>query len=138
MLADRSTAFGACLHAARPVPLSLSSDMSSPAPIHELPATSSATPEAQAAHRKPSLSASSFSNEKQQVDPEVVIAKELAKDSEEVEAARERRRAVYTRLRPFILIGLIVLIGGWWISATVLPATRHRWCVSLLHLSGGT
>ncbi|KAL1696183.1 Na+ dependent nucleoside transporter C-terminus-domain-containing protein [Schizophyllum commune] len=103
--------------------------MSSPAPIHELPATSSATPEAQAAHRKPSLSASSFSNEKQQVDPEVVIAKELAKDSEEVEAARERRRAVYTRLRPFILVGLIVLIGGWWISATVLPATRHRWIV---------
>ncbi|KAI4294221.1 Na+ dependent nucleoside transporter C-terminus-domain-containing protein [Schizophyllum commune] len=103
--------------------------MSSPAPIHELPATSSATPEAQAAHRKPSLSASSYSNEKQQVDPEVVIAKELAKDSEEVEAARERRRAVYTRLRPFILVGLIVLIGGWWISATVLPATRHRWIV---------
>ncbi|KAL1665904.1 Na+ dependent nucleoside transporter C-terminus-domain-containing protein [Schizophyllum commune] len=103
--------------------------MSSPAPIHELPATSSATPEAQAAHRKPSLSASSYSNEKQQVDPEVVIAKELAKDSEEVEAARERRRAVYTRLRPFILVGLIVLIGGWWISATILPATRHRWIV---------
>ncbi|KAI5889752.1 uncharacterized protein SCHCODRAFT_02635519 [Schizophyllum commune H4-8] len=103
--------------------------MSSPAPIHELPATSSATPEAQAAHRKPSLSASSYSNEKQQVDPEVILAKELAKDSEEVEAARERRRAAYTRLRPFILVGLIVLIGGWWISATILPATRHRWIV---------
>lgn len=31
--------------------------------------------------------------------------------------------------RPYILIGLAILILGWWISATVLKATRHRWYV---------
>jgi CNT family concentrative nucleoside transporter len=36
----------------------------------------------------------------------------------------------YERLRPFILVGLALLILGWWISSIVLPATRHRWCVT--------
>lgn len=35
----------------------------------------------------------------------------------------------YTRLRPFILAGSIVVILGWWISSLVLPSTRHRWIV---------
>ena len=39
-------------------------------------------------------------------------------------------RTSYERLRPFILIGLALLILGWWISSTVLPATRYRWFVS--------
>lgn len=34
-----------------------------------------------------------------------------------------------SRSRPYILIGLAILILGWWISATVLKATRHRWYV---------
>jgi len=32
-----------------------------------------------------------------------------------------------TKYRPFILGALALLILGWWISATVLRATRHRW-----------
>ncbi|KAG8952911.1 hypothetical protein FRC04_003362 [Tulasnella sp. 424] len=39
------------------------------------------------------------------------------------------RGPLYPRLRPFILVGLVLLILGWWISATILPATRHRWIV---------
>ncbi|KIJ97698.1 hypothetical protein K443DRAFT_681333, partial [Laccaria amethystina LaAM-08-1] len=36
------------------------------------------------------------------------------------------------RYRPFILSSLVTLILGWWISATVLKATRHRWIVQTL------
>jgi len=36
----------------------------------------------------------------------------------------------YQRFRPWILAGIAAVIIGWWISATVLPATRHRWCVT--------
>ena len=35
----------------------------------------------------------------------------------------------YERLRPYILVGLALLILAWWISSIVLPATRHRWFV---------
>ena len=37
----------------------------------------------------------------------------------------------YARYRPFVLAGVAAVILGWWISATVLEATRHRWYVSL-------
>lgn len=33
----------------------------------------------------------------------------------------------FDKFRPYMLIGLALLILGWWISATVLQATRHRW-----------
>jgi concentrative nucleoside transporter, CNT family len=33
----------------------------------------------------------------------------------------------FNKIRPYLLIGLALLILGWWISATVLQATRHRW-----------
>jgi len=33
----------------------------------------------------------------------------------------------FDKFRPYLLIGLALLILGWWISATVLQATRHRW-----------
>jgi len=33
----------------------------------------------------------------------------------------------FDKFRPYMLIGLGLLILGWWISATVLRATRHRW-----------
>lgn len=55
-------------------------------------------------------------------------------DEEEAEVAQERRHTLYTRFRPFILGGLGLLILAWWISATVLQATRHRWYVSQLCL----
>lgn len=34
----------------------------------------------------------------------------------------------YQRFRPYILAGVAAVIIGWWISATVLKTTRHRWC----------
>ena len=62
------------------------------------------------------------------VDKEAqILAKEVEKDEMEVEADRDRRHALYQKFRPFILGGLAALILGWWISATVLQATRHRW-----------
>ncbi|PAV18909.1 H+ nucleoside cotransporter [Pyrrhoderma noxium] len=67
------------------------------------------------------------------VDKEAqILAKEVEKDEMEVEADRDRRRALYQKFRPFILGGLAALILGWWISATVLQATRHRWIVQTL------
>ncbi|KZV69356.1 H+/nucleoside cotransporter [Peniophora sp. CONT] len=32
-------------------------------------------------------------------------------------------------VRPFVLFALAATILGWWISSTILPATRHRWIV---------
>ena len=69
--------------------------------------------------------------------------KELAlvqQDAEEVDADRLRREMIYQKLRPFILGGLAALILGWWISATVLKATRHRWSVPciVLHFANVT
>ena len=34
---------------------------------------------------------------------------------------------LYSKLRPYILTASALLILGWWICATVLKATRHRW-----------
>lgn len=81
--------------------------------------------------RKSSRSTESLSKEKldtnekhhHPVDTEIA----LAKDTEEVELARARRATFYARFRPFILAGVALVIIGWWISATVLKATRHRW-----------
>ena len=51
-------------------------------------------------------------NQVSEVDPESSHTTEL------------RRKA-----RPFMLFTLAAVILGWWISATVLKATRHRWQV---------
>ena len=48
---------------------------------------------------------------------------EVAHDSEE----KQSPIGLYPKLRPYILTALALLILGWWISATVLKATRHRW-----------
>ncbi|KAJ7078885.1 Na+ dependent nucleoside transporter C-terminus-domain-containing protein [Mycena belliarum] len=79
--------------------------------------------------RKSSRSTASF-NEKEAVpvDHDAV----LARDTEDVEAARTRRDTAYSKARPFILTGLALLILGWWISSTILKATRHRWIVQTL------
>jgi len=63
------------------------------------------------------------SNDKKDVAyPEkIVVSQDI---NEEVETSRQ---SFTTRYRPFILGALAILILGWWISATVLPATRHRW-----------
>jgi CNT family concentrative nucleoside transporter len=49
---------------------------------------------------------------------------------EDVEETKVHSWTSYERLRPFILVGLALLILAWWISSIVLPATRHRWFVS--------
>ncbi|KAH8119174.1 Na+ dependent nucleoside transporter C-terminus-domain-containing protein [Phellopilus nigrolimitatus] len=63
-----------------------------------------------------------------------VLDSEHTSDDPEADAERERerRRALYARCRPFILGGLAALILAWWISATVLKATRHRWIVQTI------
>lgn len=33
----------------------------------------------------------------------------------------------HSRYKSYVLIGFAILILGWWISSTVLKATRHRW-----------
>ena len=52
-----------------------------------------------------------------------------AKEERDIEEQQTRRRSLWKRYRPFFLAALALLILGWWISATVLPATRHRWSV---------
>ncbi|KAH9477760.1 Solute carrier family 28 member 3 [Psilocybe cubensis] len=41
----------------------------------------------------------------------------------------ENKPTLYTKYRPYILTAFALVILGWWISATVLEATRHRWIV---------
>ena len=48
---------------------------------------------------------------------------------EDFEETKEHSSTSYERLRPFILVGIALVIFGWWISSIVLPATRHRWYV---------
>ena len=42
-------------------------------------------------------------------------------------AQEKQSPGLYPKFRPYILTALALLILGWWISATVLKATRHRW-----------
>lgn len=53
----------------------------------------------------------------------------IAQDDTTVEEDKEHGRTLYQKFRPFILGGFVLLILAWWISATVLKATRHRWVV---------
>jgi concentrative nucleoside transporter, CNT family len=76
--------------------------------------------------RKTSRSGSSEYDDKEKQASAVHDAR-VAEDEQEAEAAHDRQHRVYERFRPFILGGLALLILGWWISATVLKATRHRW-----------
>jgi CNT family concentrative nucleoside transporter len=57
---------------------------------------------------------------------------EIVSDESEAEGVEKKNRLTYQRLRPFILSGFLLLILAWWISATVLKATRHRWIVQTL------
>jgi concentrative nucleoside transporter, CNT family len=68
-------------------------------------------------------------NEKDDIPKEKYVAT-TGSDSE-VEADRDdpRPHDLYARFRPYILTGVALVILGWWISATILKATRHRWYV---------
>jgi concentrative nucleoside transporter, CNT family len=87
--------------------------------------TSSVTHGVTANPRKMSRTSESLSDkEKQTLEPDIAI---FSKDNEEVEEARERRHFTYQKYRPFVLGGTALVILGWWISATILKDTRHRW-----------
>ncbi|KAI0656588.1 H+/nucleoside cotransporter [Cubamyces menziesii] len=86
--------------------------------------------------RKPSRSSRSDSIEK--VDPTNVGAEVQVSDPEkattsvlhdEDEEDMSTLTKLYRRGRPFVLVALAALILGWWVSSTVLKATRHRWIV---------
>jgi hypothetical protein len=50
-------------------------------------------------------------------------------ENDKEEGARER--AFNKNLRVLFLVGIAALILGWWISSTVLKATRDKWSVCL-------
>ncbi|KAF8160956.1 Na+ dependent nucleoside transporter C-terminus-domain-containing protein [Crassisporium funariophilum] len=75
-----------------------------------------------------SHSNSSLKEKKSDIESEPVVL--LAQDPEITEEGSSRSH--YHILRPYILTGVALVILGWWISATVLEATRHRWIVQTL------
>ncbi|KDN38550.1 hypothetical protein RSAG8_09439, partial [Rhizoctonia solani AG-8 WAC10335] len=77
--------------------------------------------------RDPELESGSISHDKRP-NPDAK-AHLIAHDDDEAERDRERQYAIYQKYRPFILGAVALVILGWWISATVLKATRHRWIV---------
>lgn len=74
------------------------------------------------AKRMSSSSTKSFTNEKPHVEDGVLTE---PVDGGGVEG--DRRKVIYNKWRPYILGFFAMVILGWWISATILKATRHRW-----------
>ena len=72
------------------------------------------------------LTASDSSSVLGNTDPTEV---EKGAAQETVEENKGHSWTSYQRLRPYILVGLGLLILAWWISSIALPATRHRWYV---------
>lgn len=70
------------------------------------------------------LSTSSSSNVREKVD-----AERADTPGENDKKDETQERGFYKKLRIVLLIGLAALILGWWISSTVLKATRGRWQV---------
>lgn len=83
--------------------------------------------DANVVERKSSRTTSSSDSDRKVIDPEAQEQKEIANDEIEVEEARSRRQHFYKRYRPVILGLVAAVILGWWISSTILTATRHRW-----------
>jgi len=70
---------------------------------------------------------SASDEKKDRNDPEVLGVPPAGVDEQE-----ERVAQVHSKYRPYILSVLAIVILGWWISATILKATRHRWIVQTL------
>jgi len=83
--------------------------------------SSSVAPTDAVLEKKRSHSTSSIDKEKEASDTNGAEA--LIVDDEGKSYNRQRL------LRVAILVGLALLILGWWISSTILKATRHRWIV---------
>ncbi|KAG6920104.1 hypothetical protein DXG01_010172 [Tephrocybe rancida] len=65
-----------------------------------------------------------YSDEKLPEDPELGVL-----DDGEAPGLSSK---IWSKLQPLILPALAILILAWWISATILKATRHRWIVQSL------
>lgn len=87
------------------------------------PTNKSAT-SAHSAEKAVRRTASSYSQEREKalVDPPYVH-----RVGEDMEEDHTKKAAFWYKYRPFIMTGLALVILGWWISATILKATRHRW-----------
>jgi CNT family concentrative nucleoside transporter len=72
--------------------------------------------------RKTSISTSSDEKKVNKQDIDVEGSRAGGEDEGNAEKA-----ASHNKIRVFVLIGLAVLILGWWISSTVLAATRGQW-----------
>jgi len=78
--------------------------------------------------RKKDLEHSGHSSESLSYEKENTVRAEAVGEKFEAEAEQgEKSPTFYTRYRPYILSTVAATIIGWWISATILPATRHRW-----------
>jgi CNT family concentrative nucleoside transporter len=73
-------------------------------------------------------SISTNSDGKQVIAPVVDAGGDLESAEEKYEG-KQARNTFDKRLRVFILIALAALILGWWISSTILTATRGQWVV---------
>ena len=87
----------------------------------------------QAVERTASRTSSASVTKEKVVDPETQVAKDVSSDSAYLPAQDDDEdpsllSQLYARFRPLVHVALALAILGWWISATVLEATRHRWC----------
>jgi CNT family concentrative nucleoside transporter len=71
----------------------------------------------------------STNSDGKQVTAPVVDAGGDLESAEEKDEGKQARNTFDKRLRVFILIALAALILGWWISSTILTATRGQWVV---------
>ena len=85
--------------------------------------TSAAVPTEAVLETKSSHSTASIRNEKEKETPSHGDAEALAVDDEGESSRR------HSLVRVVSLVGLALLILGWWISSTILHSTRHRWVV---------
>jgi CNT family concentrative nucleoside transporter len=67
--------------------------------------------------------------EKDVYSVEAAKAEQIQLEEREISETHASRQAKYGGYRPFILGAVALVILGWWISSTVLPATRPRWIV---------
>lgn len=107
-------------------PMALIQNDGNPYLVKPLSAVATTRREAEAIKHRSSSSigknGGDYVDEKPIDDPEINAPSE---DEEE----ESRRSQFYRKFRPYILTGVGLVIFGWWVSATILKATRHRWCV---------
>ncbi|EIW83305.1 hypothetical protein CONPUDRAFT_164267 [Coniophora puteana RWD-64-598 SS2] len=82
----------------------------------------------QVVQRKPS--GSSYSKEKEKHPADVEENNGSPEDEEESKTGK--MDALRKKMRVIVLVALAALVLGWWISATILKATRGRWLVQTI------